>query len=170
MSVSVLADSGAGAALRDGYRPPGNPCKRERTAFPFLQTELASGGCCRRDSTREVLPSLSTWMLEFCMENAGRSIRSHLFSIRRLPRPLNEPDPLEASQLFEATLEKRTRLGPEATLMLLSELGLLRLKTGKLGEAKAVVESGKVAVEDLQVCKSSARRFLEWIVPSLVPW
>lgn len=82
---------------------------------------------------------------------------------------LNEPDPLEATQLFEAALEKRTRLGPEATLMLLSELGLLWLKTGKLGEAKTVVESGKVAVEDLQVCERSARRFSNGS-SSLVPW
>lgn len=66
------------------------------------------------------------------------------------PAPL-ETDPLEATQLFETGLEKRTRLGPEATLMLESELGLLWLKTGKLAEAKAVVESGKSAVEELQV-------------------
>lgn len=76
------------------------------------------------------------------------------------------PDPLEATQLFETALEKRTRLGPEASLMLESELGLLWLRAGKMAEAKAVVESGKTAVEELQVsfpecfaCCSRARFF-----------
>lgn len=35
--------------------------------------------------------------------------------------------------------------------MLESELGLLWLRAGKVSEAKAVVESGKIAVEELQV-------------------
>lgn len=55
-------------------------------------------------------------------------------------------------QLFETALEKRERLGPEASLLLESELGLLLLRAGKVAEAKAVVEKGKIAVEDLQVC------------------
>lgn len=55
-------------------------------------------------------------------------------------------------QLFETALEKRERLGAEASLLLESELGLLLLRAGKVAEAKAVVEKGKVAVEDLQVC------------------
>lgn len=59
-------------------------------------------------------------------------------------------DPLEATQLFETALEQRTRLGPEASLMLESELGLLWLRAGKVAEAKAVVESGKIVVEELQ--------------------
>ncbi|CAN0421325.1 unnamed protein product, partial [Hapterophycus canaliculatus] len=59
-------------------------------------------------------------------------------------------DPLVATQLFETALEKRERLGPEASLLLESELGLLLLRGGKLAEAKEVVEKGKAAVEDLQ--------------------
>ncbi|CAM9433882.1 unnamed protein product [Ascophyllum nodosum] len=59
-------------------------------------------------------------------------------------------DPLEATQLFETALEKRTRLGPEASLMLESELGLIFLRTDRLPEAKAIVEKGKDAVEELQ--------------------
>lgn len=35
--------------------------------------------------------------------------------------------------------------------MLESELGLLWLRAGRVGEAKGVVESGKLAVEELQV-------------------
>lgn len=35
--------------------------------------------------------------------------------------------------------------------MLESELGLLWLRAGKMAEAKGVVESGKTAVEELQV-------------------
>ncbi len=54
-------------------------------------------------------------------------------------------------QLFETALEKRERLGAEASLLLESELGLLLLRAGKVAEAKEVVEKGKVAVEDLQV-------------------
>jgi len=54
-------------------------------------------------------------------------------------------------QLFETALEKRTRLGPEASLMLESELGLLFLRAGRLAESKKMVEEGKDAVEDLQV-------------------
>lgn len=60
-------------------------------------------------------------------------------------------DPLEAMQLFETALEKRERLGAEASLLLESELGLLLLRAGKVAEAKAMVEKGKIAVEDLQV-------------------
>lgn len=56
-----------------------------------------------------------------------------------------------ATQLFETALEKRERLGPEASLLLESQLGLLLLRGGKIAEAKEVVEKGKVAVEDLQV-------------------
>lgn len=54
-------------------------------------------------------------------------------------------------QLFETALEKRERLGAEASLLLESELGLLLLRAGKVAEAKEVVEKGKIAVEDLQV-------------------
>lgn len=57
-----------------------------------------------------------------------------------------------ATQLFETALEKRERLGPEASLLLESELGLLVLRAGKVAEAKEVVEKGKVAVEELEVC------------------
>lgn len=66
--------------------------------------------------------------------------------------PFSETDPLEAMQLFETALEKRERLGAEASLLLESELGLLLLRAGKVAEAKAVVEKGKAAVDDLQVC------------------
>ncbi|CAN0084035.1 unnamed protein product, partial [Laminaria digitata] len=59
-------------------------------------------------------------------------------------------DPLEATQLFETALEKRTRLGDEASLMLESELGLLLLRAGNVSGAKEVVEKGKVAVDELQ--------------------
>lgn len=65
--------------------------------------------------------------------------------------PTTGTDPLEATQLFETALEKRERLGAEAALLLESELGLLLLRAGKVAEAKAVVEKGKLAVEDLQV-------------------
>eukprot|EP00752_Nemacystus_decipiens_P015769 g14079.t1 len=64
-------------------------------------------------------------------------------------------DPLEAMQLFETALEKRERLGAEASLLLESELGLLLLRAGKVAEAKAVVEKGKVAVEDLQSAETA---------------
>lgn len=60
-------------------------------------------------------------------------------------------DGLEATQLFETALEKRERLGPEASLLLESELGLLLLRAGKVAEAKEVVEKGRLAVEELQV-------------------
>ena len=60
-------------------------------------------------------------------------------------------------QLFETALEKRERLGAEASLLLESELGLLLLRAGKVAEAKAVVEKGKIAVEDLQVCVVGVR-------------
>lgn len=76
-----------------------------------------------------------------------------------LPRNYHpvETDPLEAMQLFETALEKRERLGPDASLLLESELGLLLLRAGKVAEAKAVVENGKIAVEDLQVCGCCVR-------------
>lgn len=54
-------------------------------------------------------------------------------------------------QLFETALEKRTRLGEEASLMLESELGLLFLRVGRVAEAKGVVEKGQIAVDELQV-------------------
>lgn len=76
--------------------------------------------------------------------------------------PRRYADPLVATQLFETALEKRERLGPEASLLLESELGLLLLRGGKLAEAKEVVEKGKVAVEDLQVRMRACLRV--WIL------
>ncbi|CBJ31774.1 26S proteasome subunit like protein [Ectocarpus siliculosus] len=64
-------------------------------------------------------------------------------------------DPLVATQLFETALEKRERLGPEASLLLESELGLLVLRAGKVAEAKEVVEKGKVAVEELESAETA---------------
>ena len=66
-------------------------------------------------------------------------------------------DPLEATQLFETALEKRTRLGDEASLMLESELGLLLLRAGNVSAAKEVVEKGKVAVDELEVSSCPLR-------------
>ena len=44
--------------------------------------------------------------------------------------------------------------------MLESELGLIFLRTDRLPEAKAIVEKGKDAVEELQVGFTSSRRCL----------
>ena len=54
-------------------------------------------------------------------------------------------------------MEKRTRLGDEASLMLESELGLLLLRAGNVSAAKEVVEKGKVAVDELEVSSCPLR-------------
>ncbi|CAM9600114.1 unnamed protein product [Chrysoparadoxa australica] len=68
-----------------------------------------------------------------------------------------------ALKLLEDALEQRERLGPEASLLLSSELGLYRLKKGDVESIKGMLSSGKEALEDLQAadtCVHSAHHLL----------
>jgi hypothetical protein len=57
--------------------------------------------------------------------------------------------PEEAAAMYEALLEKRGRLGAEASLYLEMELAGIRLKQARLDDVKKVLATGKEAVDAL---------------------
>mmetsp|Transcript_12197 Transcript_12197/g.18246 ORF Transcript_12197/g.18246 Transcript_12197/m.18246 type:complete len:388 (+) Transcript_12197:43-1206(+) len=61
-----------------------------------------------------------------------------------------QKDLAESAHLVQSSIEKSARFGPEPSLLLRSELGLINLKRGLFGDLKDQIKADKYALEELE--------------------
>jgi len=140
----------------------------------FLETEVLSDGKLssfygrfRELYTRKLWHQLTNSLLELIsdesFQDGARLLSLYEQFIAKFESKINQlqfarmivgiakkiPELGEKATLLERTLEKRSRLGTDAALLLDMELAIVRLHQGRADEVKDAVEKGKEVLESL---------------------